>query len=170
MPRQKCIHGKRKDRCVDCHGSGICEHNKCRYQCRECGGSSICEHQKRRAQCKVCNIISWLSCRVSSRIYSSQLKGLLGKSVEEYLGCSIMDYKDYLETKFLDNMTWENHGTGGKKWQIDHIKPINPKNPITDEEVICRLHYTNTQCLWETDNKIKKNKEETKIKLTIHIK
>lgn len=54
-------------------------------------------------------------------------------------------------------MTWENHGV----WHIDHIKPINYKeNDIKPnlEEIVKRLHYTNTQPLWAKENIKKSNR------------
>ena len=50
-------------------------------------------------------------------------------------------------------MSWENHG----QWHIDHITPLNYGNP-TIEEQIKRLHWTNTQPLWRTDNRLKGDK------------
>jgi hypothetical protein len=50
----KCIHNKRRERCVDCEGSSICIHNKRRERCVDCGGSSICIHDKRKDSCKEC--------------------------------------------------------------------------------------------------------------------
>jgi len=50
----KCPHGKRKSRCVDCGGSAICEHKKIKIQCKECGGSQICIHKKLKTICKEC--------------------------------------------------------------------------------------------------------------------
>jgi hypothetical protein len=50
----KCLHGKRKSRCVDCGGSAICEHKKIKIQCKACGGSQICIHNKMKTICKEC--------------------------------------------------------------------------------------------------------------------
>jgi hypothetical protein len=56
-------------------------------------------------------------------------------------------------------MTWDNYG----EWEIDHIKPIlfkeNGVKPTT-EEIIERLHYTNTQPLWKIDNVMKGDRYE----------
>ena len=68
------------------------------------------------------------------------------KSIK-YLGCTISDFKKHIEAKFKEGMTWKNHG----KWHIDHIIPIRYKNPSL-EEVAKRLHYTNTQPLWASEN------------------
>lgn len=53
-----CKHGKRKQMCRECGGSGICQHGKQRHHCRECGGSGFCVHGKRKARCKECGGIS----------------------------------------------------------------------------------------------------------------
>jgi len=54
-PRKKCPHGKRKDMCVECGGSGICIHKKPKSRCIDCGGSSFCIHKKYKASCIECN-------------------------------------------------------------------------------------------------------------------
>ena len=70
----------------------------------------------------------------------------------EYLGCTISEYCDYLESKFDSNMTWENQGT---YWHIDHIRPIASFD-LTDEEQLYQcFHYTNTQPMEKTENRLK---------------
>ena len=51
-------------------------------------------------------------------------------------------------------MSWDNYGT---IWHIDHIVPIKYKNP-TLEEVMERLHFSNTQPLRATKNMAKGNR------------
>ena len=51
-------------------------------------------------------------------------------------------------------MSWENYGS---EWHIDHIVPLKYDNP-TLEQTIERLHYTNTQPLWATENISKGNR------------
>lgn len=81
-----------------------------------------------------------------------------GKRTFEYLGCSIEDFKKYLELRFQSGMTWENHGMHG--WHIDHIIPCNAFD-LTKEEERCRcFHYTNLQPLWAKDNLKKGDKIE----------
>ena len=36
FPPLKCPHGKRKDRCIECGGTGLCEHKKQKGQCTQC--------------------------------------------------------------------------------------------------------------------------------------
>ena len=80
----------------------------------------------------------------------------------ELLGCTLEEYIRYLESKFTEGMTWENHSSGG--WHIDHIKPLNENGTeLSKEEKLKRLHYTNTQPLWAKDNYSKGNKAQAVI-------
>jgi len=147
-----CKHDRRKSRCKECGGSSICEHNRRKSQCKECGGSSICEHKRRKSQCKECDPIGHLSSTVRSSVRSA-LKSKKSKKSNEYLGCTIEEFKKHIEKQFLEGMTWDNHG----EWHIDHIIPLKYQNP-TIEEVMERLHYKNTQPLWASDNMAKGNR------------
>jgi len=73
---------------------------------------------------------------------------------EKILGCTIKEFIEYIQSKFTDGMTLENHG----EWHLDHIKPISLAN--TEKEVIELNHYTNFQPLWAKDNIKKSNKYE----------
>ena len=65
---------------------------------------------------------------------------LIGESPAYVLG--------YLEAKFQEGMSWDNHG----EWHIDHIKPCCKFNLLDDEEQKKCFHYTNLQPLWSKDN------------------
>jgi hypothetical protein len=83
------------------------------------------------------------------------------KKVIEILGCSIDYFKLYLESKFEDWMTWENHGVynGDFKygWDIDHIIPIS--SGVCQEDVLKLSNYLNFQPLCSKINRdIKRNK------------
>lgn len=67
------------------------------------------------------------------------LKANKSKRTLEYLGCNIELFKKHISARFEEGMTWENHG----EWHIDHKTPLYYRNP-TIEEVMERLHYTNT--------------------------
>ena len=76
------------------------------------------------------------------------------------LGCTIPEYRAYLESKFKPGMTWENWGKSRERWHIDHIVPLSSFD-LTDPEQLARCyHYTNTQPLWWIDN-IRKNPRPT---------
>jgi hypothetical protein len=68
------------------------------------------------------------------------------------LGCTIEEFKSYIESKFTEGMNFENYG----KWHLDHIKPI--KLATTEEDIIKLNHYTNFQPLWAFDNLSKGSK------------
>lgn len=120
--------------------------------CKYCGGSGICEHSKERNKCPTCDPIGYLKSKVSCRVWGSLKENKLNKTVE-YLGCNIQTYRDYIGSKFIEGMSWDNYG----EWEIDHIIPIKYNNP-TLEEIIPRLHWSNTQPLWKSENASKGNR------------
>ena len=65
---------------------------------------------------------------------------------EKILGCTIEEFRLYIESKFTKEMTLENYG----KWHIDHIIPL--ATATTEEEVVKLNHYTNLQPLWAKEN------------------
>lgn len=65
---------------------------------------------------------------------------------EEILGCSIIEFKEYIASKFQDGMTFDNYG----QWHLDHIIPLASAKTI--EDIIRLCHYTNYQPLWAFDN------------------
>lgn len=68
------------------------------------------------------------------------------RKAEDILGCTIDDFILYLQSLFVDGMSFENHG----KWHIDHIVPLATAK--TEEDIIKLCHYTNLQPLWAHDN------------------
>ncbi len=91
-------------------------------------------------------------------------KGHIKKSKTiDILGCSIDEFKQYLEKQFEPWMTWNNYGKyNGKEkygWDIDHIIPISSAK--TEEELLKLNHYTNLQPLDSFVNRcIKRNKRK----------
>ena len=67
----------------------------------------------------------------------------------DILGCSITEFKKYIELKFEPWMTWENYGKYNGElnygWDIDHKIPLSYGK--TEEEVIKLNYYTNLQPL-----------------------
>ena len=70
-----------------------------------------------------------------------------GSSVSD-LGCSIEEFKEYLESKFSVGMTWDNYGD----WHIDHIVPLSSFDLTDRAQFLKACHYTNMQPLWKEDN------------------
>jgi len=72
------------------------------------------------------------------------------------IGCSIIELKNHLESKFKDGMNWKNYGKNG--WEVDHIIPCKAFNLTKLEEQRKCFHYTNLQPLWQTENASKGDK------------
>lgn len=72
------------------------------------------------------------------------------------LGCTIQEFKIYLENKFKEGMSWKNRSD----WHIDHIKPCASFDLSKEEEQKKCFHYTNLQPLWARENILKKDKYE----------
>jgi hypothetical protein len=85
--------------------------------------------------------------------FLKQSKTKYGKTFD-IVGCTPLQLKEHLESKFTGNMSWENYGFYG--WHIDHIIPLSSTK---NEEELKRLcHYTNLQPLWCSDNLSKGSK------------
>lgn len=98
-----------------------------------------------------------IKCNTRSLLYNAfnrACKGKYNKSLptETMLSCSMDFFIKYIESKFLEGMTFENYG----KWHLDHIKPIADCNNL--EDIIKYNHYTNFQPLWAKDNILKSNR------------
>jgi hypothetical protein len=76
-------------------------------------------------------------------LINHHLKEGKSQSSIEYLGCTIQEYKQYLEPMFTPEMNWDNYGT---YWEVDHIYPLAKGGSF---------HYTNTQPLTIPDNRTK---------------
>lgn len=79
-----------------------------------------------------------------------------GKTLE-MLGCSVEEFKLYLEKKFTPKMNWENYGS---YWELDHIKPCDSFDLSNLEEQKKCFTFTNIQPLEKIANRIKSNKYE----------
>ncbi len=94
-----------------------------------------------------------LKLNLRTRLYKAIKGNLKAAKTMDLLGCSGEELKIYLENKFTEGMTWENHTPTG--WHVDHIKPCAAFNLLDPEEQRKCFHYTNLQPLWAIDNLIK---------------
>ena len=69
------------------------------------------------------------------------------KSVIELVGCTIDEFRLYVESLFFPEMTWENHGD---IWEIDHILPCASFDLTLLEEQKKCFHFSNHQPLFKT--------------------
>lgn len=93
------------------------------------------------------NIGFRLACSLRKRLYSTIKVQNGHKNVKSLIliGCTSDELKNYLESKFLPTMTWDNYGT---YWHIDHIIPCNSFDLLIEEEQKKCFHYTNLQPLF----------------------
>jgi hypothetical protein len=65
------------------------------------------------------------------------------------LGCTLEELKAHLEQRFLEGMTWENHGS---VWHIDHIRPMASYDLSEEAQLREAMHYSNLQPLYACEN------------------
>lgn len=100
-----------------------------------------------------------LNLRIRLNSHLKKSVGISGKNAYlEYLGCSILELKFYLESKFQPGMSWDNWSKDG--WHIDHIIPLSSFDLSNREELLKACHYANLQPLWAKDNLCKGSKYE----------
>lgn len=119
--------------------------------------------KERRKNHKIKKTVKFRICAILRARINKVLKGISksGSAVRD-LGCSIEEFKLYIESKFQPGMSWENYGFYG--WHIDHIKPLylfDLNNPYEFKKAV---HYTNLQPLWARDNLMKGRKFLDQIK------
>jgi hypothetical protein len=90
------------------------------------------------------------------RVYFYQTVINKTNSIFKYLGCSVEEFKIYLEKQFDKNMNWENYG---KYWEIDHINPIETFNFTNETEIYRCWNYQNLQPLTISENRTKRFKK-----------
>jgi hypothetical protein len=92
---------------------------------------------------------------LSRRLREGLHGGLKSGRATELLGCSIPDFKIYLESLRESGMTWENYG---KEWHIDHIMPCSIFDLSQASHQKRCFHFSNLQPLWAVENIRKNNK------------
>ena len=137
-----CEHNRLKSQCKECGGSQICEHNRRKSECKDCGGSQICEHNRRKSQCKDCDPILFKVYLQRIAIYRIMKQTSIEKTKPsiEYLGCSAEYFHNYIKSKMVEGMTFDNI-------HYDHIKPVSAFDLHDEDELLNCCHYTNFQPL-----------------------
>lgn len=97
-----------------------------------------------------------MAIRLGNRLRMAIKKGYKNGIAIRELGCSIQDFKIYIESLFLPGMSWGNWSAKG--WHLDHIKPLSLFNLLDEQERMEACHFTNIQPLWAIDNIRKGNK------------
>jgi hypothetical protein len=86
--------------------------------------------------------------RMSKALKNNQKNG----SAVKDLGCSIKEFKLYIESKFDNKMNWSNYGFGYGKWQLDHTIPLYSFDLSDREQFLKACNFTNIQPLWYKDH------------------
>ena len=94
-----------------------------------------------------------LSIVLRTRLRSALKKGIKKTSAVGSLGCSLEEFKKYIEKMFKPGMGWDNWSYRG--WHLDHKKPISYFDLTNKEELQKALHYTNLQPMWGKENQKK---------------
>jgi hypothetical protein len=97
-----------------------------------------------------------LSENLRSRIKGSLKRNSKSRKTFELIGCTIEEFKYYIEGKFKEGMTWENYGHD--TWHIDHIRPCASFDLSDPQQQKLCFHYTNCQPLWAYENLSKNDK------------
>lgn len=180
--------GKRYKTCIECSARGkrvramirvdrglpvlgttqTCEHGRRRYQCVPCGGSATCEHGRQRLACGDCEPARALAGLIGIKVSGALKRGSRSTKVIEHVGCDIVTFRAHIESLWAPGMTWDNYGRD--TWHIDHIVPLmfpgaDGGRP-TMEEVIERLHWSNTQPLSAAANHAKGKRHDGRRELT----
>jgi hypothetical protein len=92
--------------------------------------------------------------RLRSRIWKALKGNSKTTTTENLLGCTLEEFKIYLEFKFKKDMTWDNYGL----WHIDHIKPCASFDLVCPVQQLSCFHYKNLQPLWASENMSKGSK------------
>jgi len=91
-----------------------------------------------------------------SRLNKAIKREYRSSSAVSDLGCTIEEFKIYIENKFEEGMTWDNWNKTG--WHMDHIKALSNFDLTVDSELKKAVHHTNLQPLWAKDNLSKGSK------------
>lgn len=65
------------------------------------------------------------------------------------LGCSAVEWRRWLESKFRDDMTWDNYGS---HWHLDEVIPVSAWDLAQPEQWRACWHWTNSQPLLVAEN------------------
>lgn len=70
----------------------------------------------------------------------------------QLLGCSVEEFKKYIEARWRPGMSWDNWGRRRTDWQLDHIRPVASFDLQDPKQVAKCFHFTNYQPLWHIEN------------------
>lgn len=164
--RKDSSDGKRND-CKDCGKKRMNIYKKNNNKILKEKHKIYYEKNKKELNKKACdkrknNIILKLKHKISCSIRRSIKRKKFNKKSKssEILGCSIVEFKKYIENQFEPWMNWNNYGSynpnGERTWNLDHKTPTDSAINIDDLNKL--NHYTNFRPLDSYENRMKWNK------------
>lgn len=102
-------------------------------------------------------------CSLRRRLYGTYLRKGWSNSASSLLGCSLEDFRIYLESKFEPGMTWENYGKHG--WHIDHIVPCALFDLTKEDHRKRCFHFSNLQPMFALQNHKKAAKTDGQMRI-----
>lgn len=98
-----------------------------------------------------------------SRVNSSLRYARICRSVRTVglLGCSVPNFRIYIESRFEPGMTWDNYGNGAGQWNLDHIIPCALFDLSREDHQRACFHFSNQRPMWAMDNRRKSARIET---------
>lgn len=72
-----------------------------------------------------------------------------GSRTLQDLGCTVAEWKTWLESRFRDGMTWDNYG---RHWHLDEVIPVSAWDLSQLEQWRACWHWTNSQPLLVAEN------------------
>lgn len=117
---------------------------------KTCGSARCKAEQCRRTAGVRGRIANQMRCYINRALRGEKK----GRSWQRLVGYSLEELMEHLERQFLPGMTWENRG---KKWHVDHIRPLSSFSYSTAECPQFREAWalTNLRPLWARDNQRK---------------
>jgi len=126
-------------------------------------------HEKNKEKMKI-----WTNEYMKDRYHTDidyRIKSIMNKRIRDYirsktkptlefLGCSIEDFKLWIEYQFDSNMNWDNMGS---YWSFDHVKPCNSFDFSKENEILDCYNWTNLRPLKTTENSSKGSKVDNLI-------
>lgn len=82
------------------------------------------------------------------------------ESSKKYIGCSINCLTKWIETQFVEGMTWENYGT---IWHIDHVTPCSSFDFSIEENIHNCFCWKNVRPSFVVENLTKSNKYDEEL-------
>jgi len=124
-----------------------------KYYCKECSNEQNRQRYKntpglyaKESRQRRINIKNRIRMNLGTRLW--QVVSKKHGNTMELTGCTTEFLMTYIESKFADDMNWDNYG----KWHIDHIIPCASFDLESLEEQKKCFHWSNLQPLWAADN------------------